>query len=307
MENNKKKSNQTRYSRKQLEKKKKLKKEKLEKKRSQKKKRAGVYLLKEDRWDVQPTYKSARVSINGNGVTFPSSSCVHERVTAVLLPSLSRRTRGHPLSRRYHQRVLELYCYSKMGIPDPRQDPVLLREHQFRSTLERELVVPEETHSFVPVREQGLGLMNYDLVDPQRLTNEGALKRDTVKSAVGVLTSGTVVMIVVVVMVVIGYVVYRSIYRRAVYSGRELRTVDKAQHDEEAGLYGHHLGHGGPAGERVVLYTPRESSCLNTTSSSSYVCESSASLGGSCSSMQEMDLDLGLELNMDLRIVQRQT
>lgn len=52
-----------------------------------------------------------------------------------------------------------------MAIPAPNQNTILMREHEFRSTKRKDLVLDTGSSSFVPIQKKGLGFFNYQLID----------------------------------------------------------------------------------------------------------------------------------------------
>lgn len=63
-----------------------------------------------------------------------------------------------------------------MAVPLPQYDSVLMREHLFRDTNQLEAVLSKDTDTFRPVKEVGLGLFNYRLVNIDSVSESEGLQ-----------------------------------------------------------------------------------------------------------------------------------
>lgn len=92
-----------------------------------------------------------------------------------------------------------------MAVPLPQYDPVLMREHLFRDTNQLEAVLSKDSDTFRPVKEAGLGLFNYRLVNVDSVSESEGLQstsfRDIMACALK-FTQATVIDIILFVLLV---------------------------------------------------------------------------------------------------------
>lgn len=72
-----------------------------------------------------------------------------------------------------------------MTVPLPEHDTILMREHLFRRTKNLDVVLSGDSGAFKPIKERGLGLFNYKLVDMDSISEQGHIVEGRLEKVVG--------------------------------------------------------------------------------------------------------------------------